>query len=560
MLVVWLIACAYALGIGVVEASGARRDLEQLRASYSSEELLEQEGRDGLRAVGARFIASERRLSSIVLAPVRITPVLGRQVRSLEALASAGGEVIDTAADAAEVIDGLRATVEMRGRVATVEELGATVAAVEVRLSAVSLGPSDALIGPLHDARARIAEELDEARRSASDAQAVTSGLVDLLKGSRYLILAANNAEMQAGWGMPLSVGVLDVVEGDLDLGEMTPTADAVLPEGAVAPVGDLADNWGFLRPTQDFRLLALTPHFTQAAPLAAQMWEARGEAPVDGVLALDPLALAAILSVTGPVEVDGRQVSEDDVVALSLHDSYVEQAAAGPGQEERRERQSQVAVAAVKAMSRPDTDIVELARSLADAASRRHVLAWSSTPVQQRAWETAGVDGSLQAGSLLVSTVNRGANKLDWFMDLEAKLSSRSTAHGLEVTVDLSVENQAPELEPKYIAGPEGTFGAAAPGDWAGYLTLHLPGAARGGRFNGIDELVAAGASGPGRLVAVRIDVPRGTSERLTARFTVPADTPLVIEPSARVRPLRWRHGDERWADDERRTVVLSG
>ena len=528
--------------------------LEQARDRFSADELVEGEGLLALEEAGAQFDLAEERSGSPLLAPATVVPVLGRQVRSLHALAGAGAEVLQIAVDAAGDVEELRqGTREPAARVAAVEQLHRTVSAASQELRGVSLGPDEALVAPLADARETIAGELEEALTSLERGEIVTAAMVEVLRGSRYLVLAANNAEMQAGWGMPLSIGVLEVVDGDLVLDEMQATRDLILPADAVPVEGDFGATWGFMRPSQDFRNLALTASFAEAAPVAVAMWEELGRGAVDGVLALDPIALRAILETTGPVEVEGGAVSDEDVVPFVLHDAYVLQAADPSGLDVRRERQSEIAVAAIKAASTPGTDLVELARNLAEAARSRHLMMWSADPEQQAAWEAAGVDGALQADSLLIGAVNRSPNKVDWFLDAAATMTSQAGAGGLEVELEVELSNRTPDGEPEYVVGPfEGGAGPElSEGDWRGFLTVHLPGAARGPAIEGL-ELAADGWSGPTRVVSAVVLVPKGQVTTHVVRFTLPpGGEVMTIEPSARVRPVQWEAGGETWFDD---------
>lgn len=560
VVVAWAGVSAVLLGGAANDARTAKVDLEAARARFSPDELIEGEGLVALGEAQAHFAAAERRSGSPLLAPARVLPVLGRQVHSLNALAAAGADVLRVAVDAAGEVDELRrGEREPDARVAAVEQLHATVTRAAQELRAVSLGPDEALLAPLADARQTVAEELEEALASLETAEVVTAALVDVLDGSRFLVLASNNAEMQAGWGMPLSVGVLEVVDGDLVLQEMEATGGLLLPAGAVPLSGDLADNWAFMRPSQDFRNLALTASFEQAAPVAAAMWEELGRGPVEGVLVLDPLALRSILASTGPVEVAGGAVTVDDVVPFTLHDAYVVQDLDPSGLEARRERQSEIAVAAVRAATAPGTDLVELARNLADAAANRHVMVWSADPGQQAAWVAAGVDGGLDADSLVVGLVNRAVNKLDWFLDVAASVSVEPGADGTEVAITMELVNRTPDGEPYYVAGPGSDYTGPpiSEGDWRGFLTVHLPGSATDASIDGL------GLSVDGRSVATRVIsgvvlVPKGETRTQVVRFTLPPGSETVtVEPSARVRPIRWDTPGDSWSDDTGARVV---
>ena len=550
----WAAVAAALLLSAAGEARTAKQGLEAARDRFTADELIEGEGLAALDRAQGHFARAESRVGALPLAPVRVLPVLGRQVRSLHSLAGAGADILAVAADAAGEVEDLREGQQQPGeRVAAVQRLHATVVRSGAQLGSVSLGPDEALLGPLADARSTLAEELDEALGSLERAEAVTGALVDVLDGSRFLVLAANNAEMQNGWGMPLSAGVLEVVDGDLTLERMEPTEGLLLPPDAVPLTGDLAATWGFLRPTEDLRNIAVTASFDEAAPVAAQMWEALGRGPVDGVLVLDPLALRAILRTTGPVDAGGV-VSADDVVPLVLHDAYVLQARGATGRDARQERQSEIAVAAIAAATAPGTDLVDLARNLADAAEDRHVMLWSSDPAQQAAWTAAGVDGALQEDSLLLGAANRGGNKLDWFLDVGAELRTAAVPGGIEVTVDVDLVNRTPDGEPEYVAGPfrGGSGPLLAAGDWRGFLTAHVPGAATDVRIDGLD-VVVDGPAGPARVVAAVTLVPKGEARTHVVRFTMPpGSSALIVEPSARVNPISWAAGGQEWRDDD--------
>ena len=87
----------------------------------------------------------------------------------------------------------------------------------------------------------------------------------------------------------------------------------------------DLQDRWGWLDIAVDWRNLSASPRFPPNAELAADMWEALEGETVDGVIVLDPVALAAVMAATGPIEVDGRRIDDGGVVRELLFDQYWE-------------------------------------------------------------------------------------------------------------------------------------------------------------------------------------------------------------------------------------------
>src|SRR4029078_2500220 len=89
-------------------------------------------------------------------------------------------------------------------------------------LRGVGLGPGNALVGPLADARHKFAKQLHKARTAMADRRDASAGIGQMAVGpSKYLLLAANNSEMRSGSGMLLSAGVLTTFGGQFSLGPM---------------------------------------------------------------------------------------------------------------------------------------------------------------------------------------------------------------------------------------------------------------------------------------------------------------------------------------------------
>jgi hypothetical protein len=214
------------------------------------------------------------------------------------------------------------------------------------------------------------------------------------------------------------------------------------------------------------------------------------------------------------------------------------------------------LASAVVSSIDAGDYPVSRLIATLGDAIEGRHLLAWSTNEVEQRGWEAAGMQGELEPDSLLVSLLNRGANKLDWFLDVEAELTVERARDGWDVSVEVEIANETPDGEPDYIAGPARGIDLDA-GEYRGILAVNVPGAARGARFDGVEELAVAGGDGPTRVVGFQLDLPRGESRTAILRFHLPAGADhLVVEPSARVPAISWHYGSSEWEDSASRVA----
>jgi hypothetical protein len=544
-------------------AAAARDDLRAVRADLDARALLEGDGAEDLARHADRFATIHRRLSSPLLAPVRVLPVVGRQLTAASQQADAAAAGLSEAAGLADEIgslvdDGLGAGPE---RVATLQALAETARAGETTFEALELGPDEGLVGSLDAARREIESARMEVLDGLGRAASLGTGLADFFEGPNdYLLLAANNAQMQNGQGMFLSAGVLHVEGGRMDLGPMA-SLEKVPPVDPPVPLDpDLSARWGWLDPNDDVRHLGLSHRFPVTASTAAALWAALGNPPVDGVVAVDPLMLEAIMSATGPVRTAGGDLAGDEVVEHLLHDQYLGYLSGDADASyttERRDALDEIArevLSELEEVEDLDPDVVERFRV---AAGGRHLLMWSPDPVVQQGFEAGGVDGRMGEGAVLLSLVNRSGVKLDWFMRATAELALAPTDAGYDATLEVALTNEAPARgEPRYVVGPYPGSGLE-PGEYLGLVTLNLPAGATDGRFDDVDPLAVAGADGANRTVAAWVRVPRGETVRMTARFTLPAATAaVVVEPSARAHPTVWTYGGDRWPDRERRTI----
>jgi hypothetical protein len=337
------------------------------------------------------------------------------------------------------------------------------------------------------------------------------------------------------------------------------PTADLVLtPEEAPPIEGDLATLWGWLEPNRDCRNLAVTPRFGASAELALQMWEARTGSRLDGVIVVDAAALAAVLRAGGPVTVDETELEASDAIDFVLHDQYEVLGTVGGERAARRDALGRLAAVAFQRVADGDVDMARLAEGLAEAARGRHVLAWARRPVEQAAWTAAGVAGQLAEDSFGVALLNRGGNKLDYFVRAQAEISSAPGGGVREVVVTVRLRNSVGRGEVPYVAGPHPGVDAVA-GEYVGLLAVTLPGDARRSRFEGSLPLAVSGADGPTRVIATEVRIPPGGRREIVFRTEVPAvRTAVQLEPSARLPAIRWRMGEPRFTDRERRDLVF--
>jgi hypothetical protein len=359
----------------------------------------------------------------------------------------------------------------------------------------------------------------------------------------------ANNAEMRAGSGNFLEVGVLATHDGHLVLSNVNQTVNIPVPAGKVTATGDLEARWGWLKPGEDWRNLGFTPQFEVNAPLAAQMWQAETGQHVDGVIAVDIETLHQILLVTGPVTLaDGTVVSADNVVALLTHDQYrglVDQPTAAQARAEggREDKLASLAKAALASLESEALNLKSLSTAMTTATQGRHLLMWSAQPQAEADWVRAGVAGPLAPDSMMAAVVNRGGNKLDQYLSVQSDLDLKTEGKRTAATLTVHLRNDTPPGQSQFIAGPYPGLGAVY-GEYLGLLAVNVPGYASVPRVDGNPKLYALGAEGPTWVVAAPVDVKAGQAQDLVIRFTLPQATGEVrVLPTARLTPVTWHY-----------------
>lgn len=540
----YLVFCGVWLAMARREARAGSDQLAEFREDPDPRDLLDGTALPVIESAQRDFESARDRARSPLLAPLRMVPLVGRQIDSFASISAAAGEVaaagVQGAQAAREALDGDIAP--GAPRVATLRELADIAETTSARIATIPLGPRNDLIGPVARGRDELAAEKDSVELALLYTRDAANSLADILEGpSSYLVMAANNAEMRAGSGMFLSVGRVDFQDGRLQLADFESSGALHLDVGVPYRDRDLKDLWGFTHPNREWRNLALSPRFPPNAEMATRMWAAAGEAEADGVLAIDVVGLQAFLRATGPVEVGGETVDADNVVQLLLHDQYT----GDPDQSDRRDRLAEIARAVLEAFDSSSPDLPALAQALREAVEGRHLMLWSGDDGQQRAWEQAGVSGAVGDHDVLVGLMNRGGNKLDQFQQVRGRVRTRQVAEGTVVSVRLTVTNDVPDGEPDYIAG-EGVYGR-----YDGWLALTMPGGSAVVSTS-VPNATTAGPDGDTRVLAIPAVISQGDTIEWRVSFVVPADVSSVtVGPSARVPHIEWWGPDGlRWND----------
>jgi hypothetical protein len=552
----WLAVAGWLLVDARSSMTSGRQRLAEVREGVTPSSLLEPETEAALVQAQQEFDSARSRLRSPVLTPLRLLPVAGRHLRAADRVVRSASGSAALALGAVEELQELadRPLPAGPGRVEALDDLADIAASARAGLEDLDPGSPEALAGPLADAVEALARERRETLRTLEHAETATRALSGVLAGpTPYLLIGANNAEMRAGSGMFLSAATVGFDQGRLELGEVRPTQELVLPAGSVPVSGDLEANWPWLDTGRDLRNMGLTVDFPQSAALAAANWaKVPGGSEVGGVIVVDVDALRALLRVVGPVEVGGVRYTADTVRGELLREQYRRY----DDRDARRDQIGEVAKEVFRRIESGDWELDRLATALVDAVQRRHLLVWSSDPAVQRAWQAAGADGRLQDRSVAVSLVNRGAEKLDSYLDVRGRLESDGDADdgGVRIRLTYTVRNGAPASGPPYLLGPN--IAGMQAGEHRAIVVVNLPAGSSDVTFEGARPTLEGG-DGPTVVRAGELSLLRGETAVVEVSARLPAGLDaVVLEPSARVPATRWEVDGTTLKLDRRRTL----
>ncbi|OAN38169.1 hypothetical protein A4X20_19875 [Mycolicibacterium iranicum] len=315
----------------------------------------------------------------------------------------------------------------------------------------------------MSDARSELQGQISEVT-SLIENVALASRLAPSMMGvdgpRTYFMGFQTNAEVRGTGGLLGGYGILRFDNG-------VPTVDTLAPNtdltGAVAPVDlgpEYDQQYGFQNPFFDYRNSNISPHFPYAAQIWRGMWLERTGMNVDGVIAIDPVALSYILGAVGPVTMpDGEVVTKDNVVELTESTAYLR---FPTDQVARKQYLQDIANAVVTKMTGPVSSPRQLLDALGKAVSERRIAIWSAVPEDQKLLEETPLahvlpdDDAPFAGVVLN---NLGGNKLDYYLRTQIEYAAdecRGPTRASTVTVKLT--NAVPNGPlPDYVAGASG-------------------------------------------------------------------------------------------------------
>jgi hypothetical protein len=543
------------VGSVTVELLKIRDDLNAGRTQLAHLNLRRVDDQGGLALVVAEAAdhidaADDRARSSLPLRALGAIPFLGGQVDTIRDLTGAAATIADQGRIAADNIEAaLDAGSGPAARIDIVRAAGAEIAALREVVGGIDVDTRSWLVPPLNDARHELDRELREASTSLEQGIELAEALEGFLTGPRrYLILGGNNAEMRAV-GIPTTSGLATIEAGTVSVGEFSEATDAIeLGEPGVPVEAGYDAMYGFLEANRGYRTSLASPNWPYAAQVSAEITRRNQYGPVDGIIYVDTVTLANLMTVVGEVTVGDQTYYPFDIILKLLHENYLDFGTSAES-DERRAEQSAVAQAVFDALNQRDYSLITLAGVLSDMAQGRHLLGWSANPDENQLWRSFGAGGELPDDGLVVVSEELGASKLDFYVTMHVDMETEHVDDRIDVTLDVTIDNPEHGPTSPYIDG--GSI-FAAPGEYGSYLVLSVPSYAFN-LANADPGFVHTGAEPPLHSAGVVLRVPENTSKTTRITFSLPGDAfSMSIVPSARLVPTTWNYEGEAFDDSE--------
>ncbi len=474
-------------------------------------------------------------------------PVVGSTFAATTTLADSASRLAAAAQPIAARVrasDGaVEALAAMAGSGDDVRRLADVAAEEEQRLSTLDTG----------DLRFGVGEAVTQAQDllpTVATGAASTAEVVDLLPAvlgrdtpTRWLVMLQNPAEARGSGGLFSAFAIVEVDDGKPTIVEAATRKSALdeldIPAGRAA-AEDTAALWG--ADLAEWASFNQSLDFPTVAGLAAAGMQARGT-PVDGVVAIDPAVVGALLQGTGPVEHKGVTIDGASAVGFFTKDIYTAYPDF-PDVAAKDELAMGLLFATVDSLLTRPLDYRGLWDAMTPVIDTGHLRMWSADPELQ-AWlasrPVGGVVPTTPGPTVGVALNNATGGKIDAYVDGSVdyavgvcRVSTGGPSEEWRSTVTIALANTAPQGLPDYV-----DFRLDEPDAPAGSTSLLVSvygpvgSWANGAQLDGTPVEFGAGEERGRPVLTFRVELPRDAARELVVTLDEPVTdgvTPGVL------------------------------
>ena len=442
--------------------------------------------------------------------------------------------------------------------IAVQPQLAAATAVMADAAAATESIPTEGTIPQLAIAVRQLSDLITETDELVAAAAGAAEILPSMLGGEgerEYLLLVQNNAELRAAGGIPGALAVISADDGTLHLGEQSGAfpvpADVVVPTLTDEERTLFGDNLGLY-----MQNVTATPEFARSGELAQAIWRDATGTTVDGVISVDPVALAHVLAVTGPVDVgDGVTLDETNVVPFLLSEVYARY-------DEPSDQDAffaRAAAAVFDQLLHGGVDARALIGALAEGAAERRILVWSADASEQAIIELSGLDGApvgstAERSEFGVYFHDNTESKMSYYLDTAIRTASVECRNDdrpyveVRVTLTSTAPTDAATRLPDYVTGTRHGLGLVKGQiQTTTFIAAPIGSDIFDVRVNGVSSPRILSPLDGVPMAGVTVTLDPGESAELSYLVLAPEGAPLAVEvehtPTAFDVPVSLNH-----------------
>lgn len=271
----------------------------------------------------------------------------------------------------------------------------------------------------------------------------------------RYLVAFQNSAEARGTGGIIGAFAILKLDQGKISVEQVG--SNYILQHQREIPIKMPQEFVNIYRSDPAIWMNSnMSPHFPYGARIWLALWEKQFSEKLDGAITLDPIVLSYLLRVIGPINVQGNEINSENVVRESLSDAYLKFESDNLG---RKQYLVEIIDGVARKILAPEADKIRIFWSLADPILENRVLLYSADSSIQSTINNSKISGALTrdvSNEYRLVIQNTAGNKMDYFLDRQVKISSKTCRKSLITEVQFKVTNSAKENDylPAYVKG----------------------------------------------------------------------------------------------------------
>jgi hypothetical protein len=402
-----------------------------------------------------------------------------------------------------------------------------SLARIDALNGADTVGPVSAAVEKLHG----LLLQADSAATAAAPLIDIAGPALGQDGERKYVLAFQNNAESTALGGSSASYTLLTANQGAIAVTDQASSADFVEGEAVDVDVDQSAIDLYSSYLVDHSNTSTSRPDFPTAAKIMQAYWLRDKNTAVDGVISVDPLALAQILKATGPITLStGDVLSSDNAVSLLVNEIYFRYNSYTEGEIVDGFFAEAASAVLTKVMS-GSFDIKTMIEAVKNGVDSGSIMMWSSNPAEQQALDGTRLQGVLPQANDPATVIgvyyrDTSASKIDYYLETATHTTSdtctspEAPTFTTSATLHSNLTVDQAEALPDYVNSF--TFGAEK---FRTQVFIYGPAGATTTSATvdemGLETLVDQGSNDLGRPVAVfTVYLAPGETSTVTATF----------------------------------------